>query len=285
MDHLYNFIFNDKKVSVIVDKDNNIWFNGNNVADILEYQDSGKAIQTHVPLKNKNQLKNLVIDENLYSENKLLHPMTMYISESGLYRLIFKSKQANALDFQDWVIEKVLPEIRKTGIYKLDNKIVSNINKLVEKYRNLKNENNILLEKLKIINDPEYGIVYAKETIHNEKKFYKVGHTKYPKKRHSGYKTGRVEEESYIISYDVEKPYLCEQIIKYKLKKCQYRPNNEIFFCDLDTIKRIFKKVVDALNDNIVETYISSDSETLSDEELSDLKLDFDSLPSDDIKT
>ncbi|MEH2195667.1 MAG: BRO family protein [Nostoc sp.] len=39
------------------------------------------------------------------------------VNESGLYRLIFASKKAKALEFQDWVVDEVLPSIRKTGTY------------------------------------------------------------------------------------------------------------------------------------------------------------------------
>ena len=40
-----------------------------------------------------------------------------YMKESGLYRLVAKSKLPFAEAFQDWVEEEVLPSIRKTGSY------------------------------------------------------------------------------------------------------------------------------------------------------------------------
>ena len=39
------------------------------------------------------------------------------IPESDLYRLIMRSHLPNAEAFQDWVVEDVLPSIRKTGKY------------------------------------------------------------------------------------------------------------------------------------------------------------------------
>lgn len=39
-----------------------------------------------------------------------------YIPEPDLYRLIMASKQPDAVKFQDWVCEVVLPQIHKTGI-------------------------------------------------------------------------------------------------------------------------------------------------------------------------
>lgn len=41
----------------------------------------------------------------------------LYVSEPGLYALIFKSKTPQAEDFQDWVFEEVLPKLRADGYY------------------------------------------------------------------------------------------------------------------------------------------------------------------------
>lgn len=40
-----------------------------------------------------------------------------FINEPNLYRIIFKSRKAEAIEFQNWVFEEVLPQIRKTGQY------------------------------------------------------------------------------------------------------------------------------------------------------------------------
>ncbi|MCC5606992.1 hypothetical protein LC612_09385 [Nostoc sp. CHAB 5834] len=44
------------------------------------------------------------------------------VNESGMYRLIFASKKAKALEFQEWVVDEVLPSIRKTGTYAVSGK-------------------------------------------------------------------------------------------------------------------------------------------------------------------
>lgn len=41
----------------------------------------------------------------------------IYVTEPGLYRLIFRSDKPEARKFQDWVFREVLPQIRKTGAY------------------------------------------------------------------------------------------------------------------------------------------------------------------------
>ena len=37
------------------------------------------------------------------------------VSESGLYKLVMKSRKPQAKDFQNWVTQTVLPSIRKDG--------------------------------------------------------------------------------------------------------------------------------------------------------------------------
>lgn len=48
--------------------------------------------------------------------NAYKQPMT-YIDEPNLYRCIFQSRKKEAEQFQNWVFEVVLPQIRKTGGY------------------------------------------------------------------------------------------------------------------------------------------------------------------------
>lgn len=44
---------------------------------------------------------------------------SVYVTEPGLYKLIFSSRKAEAERFQDWVTGEVLPSIRRTGAYSL----------------------------------------------------------------------------------------------------------------------------------------------------------------------
>ena len=44
---------------------------------------------------------------------------TAFINEPNLYRIIFRSEKPIAKNFQNWVFEEVLPQIRKTGKYQL----------------------------------------------------------------------------------------------------------------------------------------------------------------------
>jgi anti-repressor protein len=56
---------------------------------------------------------------------------TKFIPESDVYRLIFRSKLPAAERFQDWVVEEVLPTIRRTGGYRLPGTFVEALQALV----------------------------------------------------------------------------------------------------------------------------------------------------------
>ena len=57
------------------------------------------------------------------------HQEITFINEPNLYRIIFRSNKAEAVEFQNWVFEEVLPQIRKTGSYSQN---VEEIRPLVE---------------------------------------------------------------------------------------------------------------------------------------------------------
>lgn len=49
--------------------------------------------------------------------------LTTFINESGLYSVVVRSDKPNAKQFRKWVTSEVLPSIRKTGSYSIDNRI------------------------------------------------------------------------------------------------------------------------------------------------------------------
>lgn len=43
-----------------------------------------------------------------------------FVTEGNLYRLVFSSKLPTAQDFEAWVVDEVLPTIRRHGVYAID---------------------------------------------------------------------------------------------------------------------------------------------------------------------
>lgn len=90
-------------------KDNEPWFVGKDVAEILGYERPTKAINDHVDSEDKDAVP---IQDSIGRKQK-----TPVINESGLYSLILSSKLPRAKKFKRWVTSEVLPQIRKTGGY------------------------------------------------------------------------------------------------------------------------------------------------------------------------
>lgn len=88
------------------------WFIGKDVADILGYTNSRKAIGDHVDDEDK---KTVTIRDGIQG-----NPNQTVINESGMYSLIFSSKLPKAKEFKHWVTSEVLPAIRKHGVYAID---------------------------------------------------------------------------------------------------------------------------------------------------------------------
>lgn len=82
---------------------------------------SQEGVKSAVKRMNEKQvikLSNSDISKGSISNFRKLHNTgENFLTESGVYKLIFKSKKAEAERFQDWVTDEVLPQIRKTGSY------------------------------------------------------------------------------------------------------------------------------------------------------------------------
>lgn len=102
---LFNFENNQLRTLLI---NNDPWFLGKDVADILEYTNTAKAIRDHVDEEDK--LTERIV---LSGQNREV----IFINESGLYSLVLSSKLPSAKKFKRFVTSEVLPQIRKTGSY------------------------------------------------------------------------------------------------------------------------------------------------------------------------
>jgi prophage antirepressor-like protein len=92
------------------------WFKGPDAAAALGYSAPAKAVRTHVDEEDRQRLDNLkgTVSVPFLQGNE---GACTYISESGLYSLIWSSKLAHAKAFRRWVLKEVLPSIRRTGSY------------------------------------------------------------------------------------------------------------------------------------------------------------------------
>ncbi|MFQ9545792.1 MAG: phage antirepressor [Clostridium sp.] len=91
-----------------------VLFNPKHVAECLDLTESG--LRNHLAKMNKNQAILLKNSDVLNKDfRRLNNAGEKFLTESGVYKLIFKSHKEEAERFQDWVTDEVLPTIRKTG--------------------------------------------------------------------------------------------------------------------------------------------------------------------------
>src|SRR5579864_3658032 len=111
-----------KKLAIkIVGTSEKPWFKADDVCKALGYKYTANALNTHVKSQYKSVLNDLI--GLVKSSNPKIDPryegQQPYISEAGLYALVFASKLPTADAFRTWVFEDVLPSIRKEGHYEL----------------------------------------------------------------------------------------------------------------------------------------------------------------------
>lgn len=91
----------------VVDVNGEPWFVASDIAKALGYERPNDAVNTHCKKVNKFSYGDMPQGAQPYN----------IIPESDVYRLVMRSNLPDAERFQDWVVEEVLPSIRKTGGY------------------------------------------------------------------------------------------------------------------------------------------------------------------------
>lgn len=118
--------------------ENEPWFVGKDVAEILGYSNASKAVSTHVDQEDKLLIMLDIADSQ--NGNLLIgQSKTAVINESGLYSLILSSKMPKAKQFKRWVTSEILPAIRKHGVYAVD-EVLANPDMLISALTELKKE-------------------------------------------------------------------------------------------------------------------------------------------------
>lgn len=109
MNEVQLFNFENHEVRSLL-LNNEPWFVGKDVAEVLGYERADNAIRNHIDKEDK-----LMHQISASGQNR---NMTI-INESGLYSLVLSSKLPSAKKFKRWVTSEVLPALRKTGQYQV----------------------------------------------------------------------------------------------------------------------------------------------------------------------
>lgn len=117
-------IFEGHEVEVL-EVEGQVLFNAKHVAEILDI----KNVNDNISRMNEKQVVKLTNSKVGKTDFRKLHNTgENFLTESGVYKLVFKSHKPNAEAFTDWIADEVLPAIRKTGGY------INNADLLVNTY-------------------------------------------------------------------------------------------------------------------------------------------------------
>ena len=251
-----------------IDKQQNVWFLGKDVATILGYHDTNQAIRKHVeeedkykgpvettgqvkkscPVETTGQVKKKLPRRNDGSGKKKSCPVETtgqvrwctFINESGFYSLLLSSKLETAKKFKHWVTSLVLPSIRKYGYYKM----FDNPNNKMFK---IENETDLHYKVVQLIRNYYPDSILVAGLGENQET---------EEKRLDSYKKGyqRGQPDLMILDYHREYKGLCIEfksptnnycVTESQLKmKEKYRNNDYAFILsnDYDTISKLIHK-------------------------------------------
>lgn len=119
-------VFNDTAIRTAIDSEKNVWFVADDIVKVLGYaKDTAAVIKKHCnkvydskDLDGTNELARKIMVDTKGGKQAMIA-----ISEGDMYRLIMRSTMPEARNFEKWVVEDVLPQIRKTGKYAVKRKI------------------------------------------------------------------------------------------------------------------------------------------------------------------
>lgn len=103
------FDFHGNEVRVLTDEQDEPWFVGKDICDVLGLGNITEALRA-LDDDEKTNFRNSEVAQNGGRA-------PLIVSESGFYKLVLRSRKPVAKEFQRWVTHEVLPSIRKHGGY------------------------------------------------------------------------------------------------------------------------------------------------------------------------
>lgn len=139
-------LFNKQEIR-IVGTTNDPMFIASDICKILGLSNVSQAL-TIIP----NNWKGIISNDTLGGKQNM-----NVINEFGLYKLIMRSKKSIAEKFQEWVCRDVLPSIRKTGEY------------IIEEYKQKLEEKQSLLDQQKTVLNQQKTVLDQQQSLLEEK--------------------------------------------------------------------------------------------------------------------
>jgi prophage antirepressor-like protein len=104
------FNFEGNEVRIIVDNDGEFWFVAKDVCDVLDIKNTSDALSR----LDDDEKDGVVLNDTIGRPQQ-----TAIVNEPGLYTLVMGSRKPEAKTFKRWIAHEVLPSLRKTGNYNI----------------------------------------------------------------------------------------------------------------------------------------------------------------------
>ena len=168
------FMYNNQNVRT-TNINGDAWFSAKDICDILEHSNSRKAIMSLDDDEKMTVTKSYGQTEKQRGGARFM----TFVSEPGLYKLIFRSNKPEAKEFTRWVTHTLLPQVHHYGMY-LTPKVREiyehdpvAFSKLIDRYFDLENENKALRNENSLLKVSNAGLL---EQLAREQAFCSLGH-------------------------------------------------------------------------------------------------------------
>jgi prophage antirepressor-like protein len=101
-------------ILVIKDDNEDYWYKGKDICDILEYKNSRDAIKKHVGSNYKKSLADIGVS---IRDTLKIDPQTTFINGCGFWQLVSRSRKEEAKLLWEKITKEILPELFATGTY------------------------------------------------------------------------------------------------------------------------------------------------------------------------
>ena len=210
----------------------------------MKYSNPANILYKLVDKEFIKQLKNIVVDYKIYPNAQ---PTSLFINEYGLYSFLLRSNRNEAKNFFMWVVENVIPDIRKKGYYEANKKQTNEIEKLNKTIEQLYQENLILNNNNNKIKDEKGKYIYIiKSPDFNPinpsiDDVLKIGKTIKYKNRMGVHNSSNKDNVLILYRVKVDDSDVVEQCLKALLKKQMYNRKEHYTISINNAIKTINK--------------------------------------------
>lgn len=218
-------------IAIIFDKYDKIWFNAKETALSLGYTNTKKVVRAFVPPQYKKQLKYI---KTTYKKGQ---PKSLYLSEPGLYRLMIRSHKPESEKFVDWIVEDILPSIRKYGEYKLKKKYDTEFKKLSLKITFLEKTEKELRRDLTKEIFPKGCVFYVIDYSTEDEEIYRIGITCNMEQRKKLHDTHSLHKREAVIVIEIDCPSRLEKCVQVMLHDFRYKNKKDYYLCSYEEVK------------------------------------------------